>query len=77
MGPGMMGYGAYGYNGIFMMIFGLLLMIGIVLLVVWLFRRYPVGDRYRDETPLEILKKRYARGEIDKDEFEQKKKDLM
>ncbi|MEK7396816.1 MAG: SHOCT domain-containing protein [Candidatus Poribacteria bacterium] len=76
MGP-WMGYGTGGYGGIFMMIFGLLLMVGIVLLVAWLFRHYSIGDRYRDETPLEILKKRYARGEIDKDEFEQRKKDLM
>ncbi|MCP9293058.1 SHOCT domain-containing protein [Gracilimonas sediminicola] len=29
------------------------------------------------ETPLEILKRRYANGEIDQEEFEKRKKDLM
>ena len=59
-----------------LMLFGMLLIVGIVLLAVWLFRQSGTG-RGREETPLEILKKRYAKGEIEKEEFEQKKRDLM
>jgi putative membrane protein len=76
MGQGMMGYGTHGYGGIFMVLFGLLLIAGIVMLIVWLFRHFAVGHD-KGGTPLDILKKKYANGEINKEEFEQKKRDLM
>jgi putative membrane protein len=34
------------------------------------------GESSDSETPLEIVKKRYARGEITKDEYEELKRDL-
>jgi len=69
--------GIYDYTWILIVLLGLLLIIGIVLLALWLFRHSDKErNRYREENPLEILKKRYARGEIDKEEFEQRKKNL-
>ncbi len=62
--------------------FSLLVLVGIVLVVVWLLsggvdlnRRRP-GAGGEQDTPLDILKKRYARGEINRDQFEQMKRDL-
>jgi putative membrane protein len=63
----------------FIMVFFL---IALIVGVIYLFRR-PGGSSGGwtpggppEESPLDILKKRYAKGEIDKEEFEQKKKDL-
>jgi cytochrome c oxidase subunit 2 len=69
-----------------MMFFGgffwLLIIAGIVLIVAWLIpgsswsgRRLP-SDREDEESPLAILRKRYARGEINREQFERMKRDL-
>lgn len=57
---------------------GILVLIAIVVLILALARRDRggAGGGREPETPLEILKKRYARGEISKEEFQNMKKDL-
>lgn len=68
---------------------GLFMIIPIIILI-WLFVElsrgpgwinsgrpdYPQADIFRD-TPLEILKKRYARGEIDREDYETRKRNLI
>jgi len=58
------------------LLFWILVILGIVVLVKWLIEK-DKKESQGGENALEILKKRYARGEIDKVEFEQKKKDLL
>ncbi len=81
MGPGMMGSGwGMGWFGtIFMLIFWVLVAVCLIFLIKWLIQK----TSGKKEIPsasnraLEILKERYAKGEIDKAEFETKKKDLQ
>ncbi len=70
-------WGNQGFMGGFMWIFWIAIIVGIIFLVKWIVMQNRPGGQQREESPLEILKKRYARGEIDKEEFEQKKKDLL
>ncbi len=71
------------HDGFFMggMWFGWIFWIVIIGLVVYLIIRFTNQSggtsNYSNETPLDVLKKRYARGEITKDEFESMKKDLQ
>ncbi|MFQ6069996.1 MAG: SHOCT domain-containing protein [Candidatus Aminicenantales bacterium] len=68
--------GGFGYMGSFMWIFWIAVIAVIVLLVKWAVQSGPGGEQ-RVPNSLEILKNRYARGEIGKEEYEQKKKDLI
>lgn len=68
-------YDGHGFFGAgFMWIFWILL----ILVIVWAVKAASgSGDAPRDRrTPLEILKERYARGEIDQATFERMKRDL-
>jgi len=67
-------WGVWGIGMMLMMLFfwGLVI-VAIVLGIRWLVSQ---GKASRSDSALEILRQRYARGEINKEEFEAKKRDL-
>ena len=80
MHPGMgWGYGSTLIWDIIMIAFWIAVIVGIVFLIRWLILSTRTGSHTpaHGSSALEILKLRYARGEINKAEFEQVKKDLM
>ena len=74
-------YDHYGNNGmmdgfgwVFMFIMMGFLFLGIVLVIRYL--SHTTANGQKEDTALELLKNRYAKGEIDKKEFDEKRKDL-
>ncbi len=79
-GSGMMGYGGgmmgtgWGYLGL---IFMVLFWAAVILLIVWLYKQIKEPEAVSaSKSALDILKERYAKGEITKDEFQDMKKEL-
>jgi putative membrane protein len=68
-------YEWHGLGGSGMWIFWILIIVALIWLVIFATRRES-GSSTRQKSAREILQERYARGEIERDEFEQKKKDL-
>jgi putative membrane protein len=62
----------FGGQGIMMIIFWIVI-IGVIF---YLINKNGNKEIFRNRTPLDILKERYAKGEITKEEYEEMKKDL-
>lgn len=66
------GWGMMGLGGFAMLLFWVVVVIGIVVLVKWSFGTSSnIGSH-----PLDLLKARYAKGEITKEQFEHMKRDI-
>jgi len=72
-GGGGWGWG-WGFGGIFMILFWALIILGVAALVKWL--AAGGGGERGASRPLDILKERYARGEINREQYEQMRRDL-
>src|SRR3989339_893117 len=64
-------YSNYGYWNIFWILF----FVAVIFLIVWIIHRFGIKNTAL-ETPLDILRKRFAKGEITKKEFENMKKEM-
>jgi len=74
-GPGW-GYGHMLFGGLMMVVFWGGLIVLVVLAVRWIGSDAARREVPSRQTPLDILKERFARGEIDKKEFDDRKKVL-
>ena len=63
-------------GGGFMWVFWILVIVGIFFLAQAMVKGNSEPSSIEKESPLEILGKRYARGEIDEEEFERRRKEL-
>jgi putative membrane protein len=62
---------------VLMLLFIIAVVLGIILLIRWALRSSTPGNPVQHDEALAILKRRYAAGEITKEQYEQMKNDLL
>lgn len=73
------GWGANmgGWGWLMMALFWILVIVGLVIAARWILGTNRGGMVGREESALDILKKRYARGELSREEYERMKRELQ
>ncbi len=71
------GYGMHGWVIGWWCIIGILIIVASVWMGAKTMNKNSTINSSAGKSPLDIMNERYARGEIDKEEFEERKKDLM
>ena len=66
-----------GIGGIFMILFWALIIFGVVALVKWIFFNGSSSTGTSGRNALDILKERYARGEINREQYEEMRRNLQ
>lgn len=74
----MMGGASYGFGWIFTFLWLILIILAVAALAYWIIKENKSRfiDSSSNKTPVDILKERYAKGDITKEQFEDMKKEL-
>jgi len=64
-----------GFGWIFVILFWALIILGVIALAKWILSAGSAGAS-DSKRPLDIIKERYARGEITREQYEQMRRDL-
>ncbi len=70
------GFDGHGFGMGWGWIIGIFILIAAIIIIVYVVRQAKPIDRGNKKSALDMLKERYAKGEIDKAEFDERKKDL-
>lgn len=68
----------WGFNSLFMTTMMLIFWVGIIFIIIWMVKELSGknDNSHKIDSAIEILKERFAKGEIDKKEFEERRKIL-